>query len=74
MKNVINAGDICTLSNDMGYFEVKVLTIDLLTDKVEMQILDSTNSVYPVGRIYHEQVKQLITYYEKKESVVQSMP
>ena len=74
MKNVINAGDTCILSNDKGYFEVKVLTIDLLTDNVEVQLLTSTNPFYPVGKIYHEQVKQLIIYYEKKESVVQSMP
>ena len=70
MKNVINTGDTCILSNSQGYFQIKVLSIDLLTDTVEMQILDSTNSVYPTGSIYHERVQQLMKYYEKKESVV----
>ena len=74
MKNVINAGDTCILSNSHGYFEIKVLSIDLLTDKVELQILVSTNSNYPVNRIYHEQVKSLMYCYEKKEAIVQSMP
>ena len=69
MKNVINAGDTCILSNDNGYFEVKVLTIDLLTDNVEVQLLTSTNPFYPVGKIYYEQVKQLINYYANHQLV-----